>query len=317
VIDHPALTAGIVIRRPESAAGMLLGILTQPSPQGRVRIVRRSRDGLMALSGAVLPGHAAGEPLTDPQHPRAHTWVMRDCLRRSRPTAPLPRRGTERHTQLTVATPDPGTVRDYSAGAVAVRHSFRDVGTILANPVATVTDLPAAVVAPTTFVLPDGVSTALLEDATGAGALVQVSRIETSDAPVVLRLSPASSVSTTLDPPLQAPLRLLFALVPVSRGKTVTDEVLGDGNATVANQRFTLKKSPLTYKANGAEWTAALTVRCRDLSWWSMAGSCRPGDAQSLLGVSLQSGLDPSAQCKQGQALISPRTVTNNLAAVA
>ena len=69
MIDHPALTAGIVIRRPESAAGMLLDILAQPSPQGRVRIVRRSRDGLMALSGAVLPGHAAGEPLTDPQHP--------------------------------------------------------------------------------------------------------------------------------------------------------------------------------------------------------------------------------------------------------
>ena len=43
------------------------------------------------------------------------------------------------------------------------------------------------------------------------------------------------------------PLRLLLNLVPVSRGKTVTGEVLGSGNAALARQSFTLSKSPLTY----------------------------------------------------------------------
>ena len=69
VIDDPALTAGIVIGRPEPAARMVLGVGAQPGPQRRIRIVRRRRGGLVALGGAVLPGHAAGEPFTDPQHP--------------------------------------------------------------------------------------------------------------------------------------------------------------------------------------------------------------------------------------------------------
>jgi len=40
----------------------------QASPQRRIRIVRSGRDRLVALGGAVLPGHAAGEPFADPQH---------------------------------------------------------------------------------------------------------------------------------------------------------------------------------------------------------------------------------------------------------
>jgi hypothetical protein len=198
------------------------------------------------------------------------------------PLSPPPADLVVPYTQLTVAaTTNPTTQSGCTAGAITLRYSFRDVGTVLANPIAAVTELPTAVVAPTTFVLPEGVSTALLEDATGAGALVQVSLVETSDAPVVLKLSPASSVSTTLDPPLQAPLRMLFDRVSVSRGKTVTDEVLGDGNAAVANQRFTLKKSPLTYRANGAERTPALTVYVDDIAWTEVSTLYKqPADAQ-------------------------------------
>ena len=69
VIDAPALAAGIVIRRPETAAGMVLGVLAQPGPQCGIGILRGCCVGLVTLSGAVLPGHAAGEPFTNPQHP--------------------------------------------------------------------------------------------------------------------------------------------------------------------------------------------------------------------------------------------------------
>ena len=69
VIDDPTLAAGIVIGRPKSTSRMIPGVLAQPDPQRLIRVFGCYRDGLMALGGTVLPGDAAGEPLTDPQHP--------------------------------------------------------------------------------------------------------------------------------------------------------------------------------------------------------------------------------------------------------
>ncbi len=69
VIHLPAFPAGVVIGRTEPTTRMVLGVLTQPGPQRRIRILRGGRHGFVALSGTVLPGHAAGEPFTDPQHP--------------------------------------------------------------------------------------------------------------------------------------------------------------------------------------------------------------------------------------------------------
>ncbi len=58
-----------MIGRPETPAGMMLGVDPQPVPQRGVGIGRRRQDGFVTLSRAVLPGDAAGEPLADPQHP--------------------------------------------------------------------------------------------------------------------------------------------------------------------------------------------------------------------------------------------------------
>ena len=69
VIHAPALAAGIVIRRPETATRMDLGVLAQPGPQCGIGILRGCCVGLVTLSRAVLPGDAAGEPFTNPQHP--------------------------------------------------------------------------------------------------------------------------------------------------------------------------------------------------------------------------------------------------------
>jgi hypothetical protein len=68
VIHFPAFATRIVIGGPETAAGMLLGVGSQPLPQRGVRIVWCRRGGFVALGSAVLPGDAAGEPLADPQH---------------------------------------------------------------------------------------------------------------------------------------------------------------------------------------------------------------------------------------------------------
>ena len=68
VVHCPAFGAGVVISGPEPAPRMILRVLAKPGPQRRIRVLRRGRDRLVSLSGAVLPGNAAGEPLADPQH---------------------------------------------------------------------------------------------------------------------------------------------------------------------------------------------------------------------------------------------------------
>ena len=69
VIHLPAFTTGIVIRGPKPPPGMVLGVLAQPHPQSGVGILWGRRRRFVALGGAMLPGHAAGEPFADPQHP--------------------------------------------------------------------------------------------------------------------------------------------------------------------------------------------------------------------------------------------------------
>jgi hypothetical protein len=69
VIHLPAFATGIVIRGPKPPPRMVLGVLAQPRPQRGIGILWGRRRRFVALGGAVLPGHAAGEPFTDPQHP--------------------------------------------------------------------------------------------------------------------------------------------------------------------------------------------------------------------------------------------------------
>jgi hypothetical protein len=57
-----------VIRRPEAATRMVLGVLAQPRPHRRIRVLRGICGGFVALGSTVLPGHPAGEPFADPQH---------------------------------------------------------------------------------------------------------------------------------------------------------------------------------------------------------------------------------------------------------
>ncbi len=69
MIDDPAFSAGVMVGRPEPTARMILGLLAQPGPQRGIRVLGSIGRRFVALGGAVLPGHAAGEPFADPQHP--------------------------------------------------------------------------------------------------------------------------------------------------------------------------------------------------------------------------------------------------------
>lgn len=121
---------------------------------------------------------------------------------------------------------------------VTVRSGWKDVGTLLDTPVHTLTALPSRLTLAVKPAASAGVATkALIEDANGVGAAVTATPDpDTSDVTI-------SGTDTTL----QAPLRMLWDLVTVTRGATVRDEVLGSGDATQPGQDFTLAKAPVTF----------------------------------------------------------------------
>ena len=187
------------------------------------------------------------------------------------------------HTALGLATAD-GTVlcdaNDPSrVGSVTVRYAFKDVGTIIGVPATGLPGLPAAVAVPSAYTPPPGGTTALLQDANGTGVLVTVSAAASGQATPAGAGTPPSTIQVTLagagtpptaipaTAPLVAPLELLLDLLPVSRGTTVTGEVLGSGNAALAGQSFTLSKSPLTYLASGNGAVSTLAVYVDGVEW--------------------------------------------------
>jgi hypothetical protein len=170
------------------------------------------------------------------------------------------------HTALAVAltAADAGVLAQGQApvAEITVRYGFKDVGTIIGIPAATLPSLPATVGVPATYT-PAAPVTAFLQDTTGAGVLVTV----TSTATGQVTLTGAGAPPAQLTAALQVPLQLLLDVVPVSRGTTVTGEVLGSGNAALINHSFTLARSPLTYLASGAGVASTLTVYVSGAAW--------------------------------------------------
>jgi hypothetical protein len=71
---------------------------------------------------------------------------------------------------------------------------------------------------------------------------------------------------------LATPVRLFGNVIHTSRGETVNGEVIGTGDGSIANQNFTLKKSPVTYLPSPSENTpsglsSSLKVYVDGLQW--------------------------------------------------
>jgi predicted phage baseplate assembly protein len=120
-----------------------------------------------------------------------------------------------------------------------VRYRYQDVGTVIATPASTVAgpDLALSAAGNETFPSLAPGDAVLVQDGVGDGTKAAV--VSASAASLELTAEAAGT--------LQAPVSVLFNLLPVSRGKSVANEVLGSGDATAAGQEFVLKKSPLTY----------------------------------------------------------------------
>jgi len=143
---------------------------------------------------------------------------------------------------------------------------WRDVGQVIPTPGAQFGGGALTLVPAPGNVFPGGLEAApvLLEDGAQEGALAPGATPPDG-----------SSISLTGIPVLPAPLRMpfnvLFNLLPVSRGKTVVNETLGDGDATLGGQEFVLQKSPVTYLAgrsvSGDGYASTLHVFVNNVEW--------------------------------------------------
>jgi hypothetical protein len=157
--------------------------------------------------------------------------------------------------------------------ALAVlRYNWKDVGTLIAIPSTKLTGTQISLATP----LPSSITDQdiLIGDANGGGVEASAS---SSDGSSVNLSNPGPAdpawPSNLVALDLAAPMNVFFNLLPVTRGQTVANEVLGSGDATiVTGQEFVLKKSPLTYFQNasstsGPDYTSTLQLWVDGVKW--------------------------------------------------
>jgi len=176
------------------------------------------------------------------------------------------------HTRLIFQTLTNITDSPTERSQALVLFNWQDVGTLIATPSPTLNTAPTTVSLTLGTPLPSSMLTmvnqdVLISDANGNGVAASATAVTAS--PSSITLAKFSDPTLTL----KAPLNLLFNLLPVTRGKSVTNEILGNGDATVSTgQEFILQKSPLTYllnpsSASGAEYTSTLQVWVNGVQW--------------------------------------------------
>lgn len=267
----PPLTgqASYRLLRPSGAAALW----NRDTPVGGGQVVARAGPGLAVHLSAAVRGISPGDiVLFDrsgaPPALATVTGTTETLWAVPYPTAsgglsasvPSPPDIVVPHTVLTIATADAAALEQGDPAVITLRYGFSDVGTLTGVPAASLASLPATAAVPSA---PPLGSTAFLVDATGAGVLVTVAEA----GPGQVTLAGAGTPPSTIAAPLLVPLQLLTNLLPVSRGTTVTGEVLGSGDAALASQSFTLANSPLTYLAGAAGPVSTLAVYVDGVQW--------------------------------------------------
>jgi predicted phage baseplate assembly protein len=182
----------------------------------------------------------ADHPTSAPQNPPATTAVSTQTV-----AIPIP------HTFLTFVADASGqdpiqAIANSNQSVSRVLFGFRSVSVLLDEMPQSIP--PASSISSYNVLPSEGAmntraqsgASVLLEGADGVGATAILAAPLKPGEPIQLA---SWDIAASLTPPL----RLLFNVITVTAGKTVPNEVLGDGDATVASQSFTLQKSPLTY----------------------------------------------------------------------
>jgi hypothetical protein len=167
------------------------------------------------------------------------------------------------HTRLTLTTAT--ALVDWSnATSVTAHFGWVSVGVLLNQPFSAWTGAPTSLISASAQAFPSwNAQPILLQDATGIGIAASGS----------LGTAGALALGKLPDPvpSLQPPFLVLPNLLTVSRGKTVTNEVLGSGDATNPAQDFKLSQSPVTYLSHGATYASTIQLTVNNLPWTEVA----------------------------------------------
>jgi len=174
------------------------------------------------------------------------------------PLIPIP------HTQVSFT---PNLSGSWDINKVMVRYDWQEVGELIETPATVFHSADARLIPAQAIAFPADSSqrSILLEDANDQGVFAQAT--PSSPAPTLQLLNLSESIVD-----LNPPLRVLLNLLPVSRGQTVPNEVLGSGDASLAGQTFTLSKSPLTYlldpaSCSGKDYRSTLRIWVNEIEW--------------------------------------------------
>jgi len=183
------------------------------------------------------------------------------------------------HTKITLETALSSGLQSAPA-AVSVLFDWVDVGTLLDQPPGTWNGQGSLEpVQPGEFISRSSIPI-LLQDTNGLGAAGSGS----SGNGESLTVNWPSTTPVPLSPPLQSPIEVLYNLLPVTRGQTVANEILGSGNASVAGQSFTLAKSPVTFLSKGSGYASTIAITVNGQPWTEVASFYgRSPDAQVFI----------------------------------
>ena len=150
--------------------------------------------------------------------------------------------------------------------SVAIYYNWQSVGELVPAPATEFDGVTTTLGAVAPALFPQGNGQPIqIEDALGNGVAASGS-VGQDRTLLTISALPVPAVK------LKAPLKVLFNLLSVSRGKTVANEILGSGAASQANQEFVLAKSPLTYllsgdSTSGGSYKSTLGIWVDGLEW--------------------------------------------------
>ena len=158
-----------------------------------------------------------------------------------------------------------------AANSLVIRYGWQDIG-VLMSPPATSFDGTADLIAVHPPEFSTGEVAALLQDQNGNGDYVSGTVNPATPSELQLSENLPLTAALPLAPSLDPPINVLTNLLPFTRGKAVTNEVLGSGDATQTGQVFKLAKSPLTYllsavSTSGNNYTGTLEVWVNGVRW--------------------------------------------------
>jgi uncharacterized phage protein gp47/JayE len=233
----------------------LSGLVRALKPGDPILFLIAGGSPVLASVGSLL------DVIWDAPSPSSTTFEWFEYWAISKSAAPAASTAQIPHTQLTLAS---GALPSGTkATSVTLLYNFVEAARLMNQPVLTWPGPNAAnppVLTSASPFPPGSTTPVLIADTTGAGITGQA-----TTAGDQASITVAGMGSTA--PSLQTPLSVLYNLLPLTRGKTVANEVLGSGDPTVPNQSFKLAKSPLTYLRPAATLVSTLRITVNGQAW--------------------------------------------------